>query len=252
MAGVVASSTKAAVSDVSGAMASVINQRVAAVIDQKMQEMLYKLSAQSDALHAKIRSENQDMVTMAMANVNQQTAKVIASEMAKVNQAMVQIQSSIQTINEQMKTLRQSAPGDQRSCVADLIKSENYLEAFHIATSLADEHFLINLCQETNEEVVCNALKGDQAVLLSLIQQLSFHIEEELELRICWLTECLMGVDVSDPVVAMNGGVVLNDVLAALMGLSESGQNAHKRMVSRAKAMLESFLRRLQPVVLSS
>lgn len=70
--------------------------------------------------------------------------------------------------------------------ISQLLKAQRYNEAFELCLSTADLPLVIFTCQQLDPEVLldCVPVPLSQAVLLSLIQQLSVDLLDNLEMKI--------------------------------------------------------------------
>ncbi len=70
--------------------------------------------------------------------------------------------------------------------VSQLLKSQQFNEAFELCLSTSDLPLVIFTCQQVDPDILfdCSPIPLSQAVLLSLIQQLSVDLLDNLEMKI--------------------------------------------------------------------
>lgn len=68
----------------------------------------------------------------------------------------------------------------------EFVRSQDYNSAYELALSTSDLHLVIYLCQQVDPDVLFDKVPCllCQPVLLSLIQQLSVNLQDDLELKL--------------------------------------------------------------------
>jgi len=101
--------------------------------------------------------------------------------------------------------------------IIDLVKTGHVSEAFSQALKATGRNpqLLSELCKALDETLVCEDKSLSPALLLSLIQQHSFHLTDPQN-ALAWITEACMVLDESNPVVSPHLDSVLTEVLQNL------------------------------------
>lgn len=121
-------------------------------------------------------------------------------------------------------------PVDPRIAITDCLRAGDYEGAFKRALDLQDVPTVVWLCRQLNAKKLLSAdpLPLSQMVLLSLIMQLGFDLQQDTDVKLVWLLEAAPNLDPRDPAVARHRLDVLPGVRSNLTALlaSSSGETA--------------------------
>eukprot|EP00299_Pterocystis_sp_00344_P018848 c9392_g1_i2.p1 GENE.c9392_g1_i2~~c9392_g1_i2.p1 ORF type:complete len:1382 (-),score=413.16 c9392_g1_i2:41-4186(-) len=101
--------------------------------------------------------------------------------------------------------------------IEHLLSLGNFNDAFFRVLEAKDMELLVWLCtrvQQSYPMLLANAPSPlSQCVLLSLFQQLAFSMHEHTNLKLKWIQDCLLILNVNDPTIRRHAGQVLTEVM---------------------------------------
>jgi len=101
-----------------------------------------------------------------------------------------------------------------------LVKERKYEEAFSSVLSAKNINLLTWLCTQIDpSSLFSDDVPLSQYVLLSLIQQLGYDLAKDTELKLNWLREACLVLNLTDTVISQHAPVVLTKLLRNLEGL---------------------------------
>uniref|UniRef100_A0A8C1P884 Enhancer of mRNA-decapping protein 4 n=1 Tax=Cyprinus carpio TaxID=7962 RepID=A0A8C1P884_CYPCA len=126
----------------------------------------------------------------------------------------------------------------QQASILQLLQQGQLNEAFQQALSAADLNLVLYVCETIDSQQVFGqqTCPLHQAVLLSLIQQLSTNLSTRTELKISYLEDAVMNLDHGDPVTRDHMSAVLSQVRQKLLHFLQ--QDAHSPLCKRARRLM--------------
>ncbi|XP_051725680.1 enhancer of mRNA-decapping protein 4 isoform X1 [Ctenopharyngodon idella] len=126
----------------------------------------------------------------------------------------------------------------QQASILQLLQQGQLNEAFQQALSAADLNLVLYVCETIDSQQVFSQQPCPlhQAVLLSLIQQLSTNLSSRTELKISYLEDAVMNLDHGDPVTRDHMSAVLTQVRQKLFHFLQ--QDAHSPLSKRARRLM--------------
>ncbi|XP_051580107.1 enhancer of mRNA-decapping protein 4-like isoform X1 [Myxocyprinus asiaticus] len=126
----------------------------------------------------------------------------------------------------------------QQASILLLLQQGQLNEAFQQALSAADLNLVLYVCETIDSQQVFGQQPCPlhQAVLLSLIQQLSTNLSTRTELKISYLEDAVMNLDHGDPVTRDHMSAVLSQVRQKLFHFLQ--QDAHSPLSKRARRLM--------------
>lgn len=126
----------------------------------------------------------------------------------------------------------------QQASILQLLQQGQLNEAFQQALSAADLNLVLYVCETVDSQQVFGQQPCPlhQAVLLSLIQQLSTNLSTRTELKISYLEDAVMNLDHGDPVTRDHMSAVLAQVRQKLFHFLQ--QDANSPLSKRARRLM--------------
>ncbi|XP_056334046.1 enhancer of mRNA-decapping protein 4 isoform X2 [Danio aesculapii] len=217
----------------------------------QLQQMIDSLQSSQDQLAstvtASVSSDVQHQLHMIVGNLQDsiltQVQRIVKGEVSlamKEQQAAV-TSSIMQAMRSAAGTPVPSAHLDyqaQQASILQLLQQGQLNEAFQQALSAADLNLVLYVCETIDSQQVFGQQPCPlhQAVLLSLIQQLSTNLSTRTELKISYLEDAVMNLDHGDPVTRDHMSAVLTQVRQKLFLFLQ--QDAHSPMSKRARRLM--------------
>ncbi|XP_062860187.1 enhancer of mRNA-decapping protein 4 [Trichomycterus rosablanca] len=217
----------------------------------QLQQMIDSLQASQDQLAttitASVRSEVQHQLHLIVGNLQDsilsQVQRIVKGE---VSQAMKDQQAAVTSSIMQAMRSAASTPvptshldyQTQQASILQLLQQGQLNEAFQQALSASDLNLVLYVCETVNSQQVFgqHPCPLHQAVLLSLIQQLSTNLVTRTELKISYLEDAVMNLDHGDPVTRDHMSAVLTQVRQKLFQFLQ--QDPHSSLGKRARRLL--------------
>ncbi|TSS72701.1 Enhancer of mRNA-decapping protein 4 [Bagarius yarrelli] len=216
----------------------------------QLQQMIDSLQTSQDQLAttvaASVRTEVQHQLHMIVGNLQDsilsQVQRVVKGEVShamKEQQAVV-TSSIMQAMRSAASTPVPTAHLDfqaQQASILQLLQQGHLNEAFQQALSAADLNLVLYVCETVDSQQVFgqSPCPLHQAVLLSLIQQLSTNLVTRTELKISYLEDAVMNLDHGDPVTRDHMSAVLSQVRQKLFQFLQ--QDPHSSLSKRARRL---------------
>ncbi|XP_066541280.1 enhancer of mRNA-decapping protein 4 [Hoplias malabaricus] len=217
----------------------------------QLQQMTDTLQTSQDQLAttvaASVRSEVQHQLHMIVGNLQDsiltQVQRIVKGE---VNQAMKEQQAAV--TSSIMQAMRSAAGTpvptshldyqSQQASIMQLLQQGQINEAFQQALSAADLNLVLYVCETIDSQQVFgqHPCPLHQAVLLSLIQQLSTSLATRTDLKISYLEDAVMNLDHGDPVTRDHMSTVLSQVRQKLSQFLQ--QDPHSPLSKRARRLM--------------
>uniref|UniRef100_A0A671PHS1 Enhancer of mRNA-decapping protein 4-like n=1 Tax=Sinocyclocheilus anshuiensis TaxID=1608454 RepID=A0A671PHS1_9TELE len=217
----------------------------------QLQQMIDTLQNSQDQLAttvtASVCSDVQHQLHMIVGNLQDsiltQVQRIVKGEVSlamKEQQAAV-TSSIMQAMRSAAGTPVPSAHLDyqaQQASILQLLQQGQLNEAFQLALSAADLNLVLYVCETIDSQQVFGQQPCPlhQAVLLSLIQQLSTNLNTRTELKISYLEDAVMNLDHGDPVTRDHMSAVLSQVRQKLLHFLQ--QDAHSPLSKRARRLM--------------
>uniref|UniRef100_A0A673HJ64 Enhancer of mRNA-decapping protein 4 n=1 Tax=Sinocyclocheilus rhinocerous TaxID=307959 RepID=A0A673HJ64_9TELE len=217
----------------------------------QLQQMIDTLQNSQDQLAttvtASVCSDVQHQLHMIVGNLQDsiltQVQRIVKGEVSlamKEQQAAV-TSSIMQAMRSAAGTPVPSAHLDyqaQQASILQLLQQGQLNEAFQQALSAADLNLVLYVCETIDSQQVFGQQPCPlhQAVLLSLIQQLSTNLSTRTELKISYLEDAVMNLDHGDPVTRDHMSAVLSQVRQKLLHFLQ--QDAHSPLCKRARRLM--------------
>uniref|UniRef100_A0A672MEP4 Enhancer of mRNA-decapping protein 4 n=2 Tax=Sinocyclocheilus grahami TaxID=75366 RepID=A0A672MEP4_SINGR len=217
----------------------------------QLQQMIDTLQNSQDQLAttvtASVCSDVQHQLHMIVGNLQDsiltQVQRIVKGEVSlamKEQQAAV-TSSIMQAMRSAAGTPVPSAHLDyqaQQASILQLLQQGQLNEAFQLALSAADLNLVLYVCETIDSQQVFGQQPCPlhQAVLLSLIQQLSTNLSTRTELKISYLEDAVMNLDHGDPVTRDHMSAVLSQVRQKLLHFLQ--QDAHSPLSKRARRLM--------------
>lgn len=217
----------------------------------QLQQMIDTLQSSQDQLAttvtASVCSDVQRQLHMIVGNLQDsiltQVQRIVKGEVSlamKEQQAAV-TSSIMQAMRSAAGTPVPSAHLDyqaQQASILQLLQQGQLNEAFQQALSAADLNLVLYVCETIDSQQVFGQQPCPlhQAVLLSLIQQLSTNLSTRTELKISYLEDAVMNLDHGDPVTRDHMSAVLSQVRQKLLHFLQ--QDAHSPLCKRARRLM--------------
>ncbi|XP_022535428.1 enhancer of mRNA-decapping protein 4 isoform X2 [Astyanax mexicanus] len=217
----------------------------------QLQQMIDTLQSSQDQLAttvaAGVRSEVQHQLHMIVGNLQDsiltQVQRIVKGEVSlamKEQQAAV-TSSIMQAMRSAAGTPVPTAHLDyqaQQASILQLLQQGQLNEAFQQALSAADLNLVLYVCETIDSQQVFgqNPCPLHQAVLLSLIQQLSTNLATRTDLKISYLEDAVMNLDHGDPVTRDHMSAVLSQVRQKLLQFLQ--QDPHSPLSKRARRLM--------------
>lgn len=217
----------------------------------QLQQMIDTLQSSQDQLAttvaASVRSEVQHQLHMIVGNLQDsiltQVQRIVKGEVSlamKEQQAAV-TSSIMQAMRSAAGTPVPTAHLDyqaQQASILQLLQQGQLNEAFQQALSAADLNLVLYVCETIDSQQVFgqNPCPLHQAVLLSLIQQLSTNLATRTDLKISYLEDAVMNLDHGDPVTRDHMSAVLSQVRQKLFQFLQ--QDPHSPLSKRARRLM--------------
>uniref|UniRef100_W5LMT0 Enhancer of mRNA-decapping protein 4 n=1 Tax=Astyanax mexicanus TaxID=7994 RepID=W5LMT0_ASTMX len=216
----------------------------------QLQQMIDTLQSSQDQLAttvaAGVRSEVQHQLHMIVGNLQDsiltQVQRIVKGEVSlamKEQQAAV-TSSIMQAMRSAAGTPVPTAHLDyqaQQASILQLLQQGQLNEAFQQALSAADLNLVLYVCETIDSQQVFgqNPCPLHQAVLLSLIQQLSTNLATRTDLKISYLEDAVMNLDHGDPVTRDHMSAVLSQVRQKLLQFLQ--QDPHSPLSKRCPGL---------------
>ncbi|KAK2848126.1 hypothetical protein Q7C36_009808 [Tachysurus vachellii] len=217
----------------------------------QLQQMIDSLQTSQDQLAttvaASVRTEVQHQLHLIVGNLQdsilsqvQRIVKGEVSQAMKEQQAVV-TSSIMQAMRSAASTPVPTAHLDfqaQQANILQLLQQGQLNEAFQQALSAADLNLVLYVCETVDSQQVFGQTPCPlhQAVLLSLIQQLSTNLVTRTDLKISYLEDAVMNLDHGDPVTRDHMSAVLSQVRQKLFQFLQ--QDPHSSLSKRARRLL--------------
>ncbi|TRY86657.1 hypothetical protein DNTS_005009 [Danionella cerebrum] len=217
----------------------------------QLQQMIDTLQNSQDQLAttvtASVRSDVQHQLHMIVGNLQDsiltQVQRIVKGEVSlamKEQQAAV-TSSIMQAMRSAAGTPVPSSHLDyqaQQASILQLLQQGQLNEAFQQALSAADLNLVLYVCETIDSQQVFSQQPCPlhQAVLLSLIQQLSTNLSTRTELKISYLDDAVMNLDHGDPVTRDHMSAVLTQVRQKLFLFLQ--QDPHSPLNKRARRLM--------------
>ncbi|KAK7160200.1 hypothetical protein R3I93_007983 [Phoxinus phoxinus] len=224
----------------------------------QLQQMIDTLQNSQDQLAstvtASVCSDVQHQLHMIVGNLQDsiltQVQRIVKGE---VSQAMKEQQAAV--TSSIMQAMRSAAgtpvPSThldyqaQQASILQLLQQGQLNEAFQQALSAADLNLVLYVCETIDSQQVFGQQPCPlhQAVLLSLIQQLSTNLSTRTELKISYLEDAVMNLDHGDPVTRDHMSAVLSQVRQKLFHfLQQDAQSPLSKRARRLMMMLQGLV----------
>ncbi|KAL7878835.1 hypothetical protein AOLI_G00098090 [Acnodon oligacanthus] len=217
----------------------------------QLQQMIDTLQSSQDQLAttvaASVRSEVQHQLHMIVGNLQDsiltQVQRIVKGE---VSLAMKEQQAAV--TSSIMQAMRSAAGTPvptthldyqaQQASILQLLQQGQLNEAFQQALSAADLNLVLYVCETIDSQQVFgqHPCPLHQAVLLSLIQQLSTSLTTRTDLKISYLEDAVMNLDHGDPVTRDHMSAVLSQVRQKLFQFLQ--QDPHSPQSKRARRLM--------------
>uniref|UniRef100_A0A8C2KC89 Enhancer of mRNA-decapping protein 4 n=1 Tax=Cyprinus carpio TaxID=7962 RepID=A0A8C2KC89_CYPCA len=224
----------------------------------QLQQMIDTLQSSQDQLAttvtASVCSDVQRQLHMIVGNLQDsiltQVQRIVKGEVSlamKEQQAAV-TSSIMQAMRSAAGTPVPSAHLDyqaQQASILQLLQQGQLNEAFQQALSAADLNLVLYVCETIDSQQVFGQQPCPlhQAVLLSLIQQLSTNLSTRTELKISYLEDAVMNLDHGDPVTRDHMSAVLSQVRQKLLHfLQQDAQSPLSKRARRLMMMLQGLV----------
>uniref|UniRef100_A0A4W4HA83 Enhancer of mRNA-decapping protein 4 n=1 Tax=Electrophorus electricus TaxID=8005 RepID=A0A4W4HA83_ELEEL len=217
----------------------------------QLQQMIDTLQTSQDQLAttvaASVRSEVQHQLHLIVGNLQDsiltQVQRIVKGEVSlamKEQQAAV-TSSIMQAMRSAAGTPVPTAHLDfqaQQASILQLLQQGHLNEAFQQALSAADLNLVLYVCETIDSQQVFgqHPCPLHQAVLLSLIQQLSTSLATRTDLKISYLEDAVMSLDHGDPVTRDHMSAVLSQVRQKLFQFLQ--QDPHGPLSKRARRLM--------------
>ncbi|XP_052008788.1 enhancer of mRNA-decapping protein 4 isoform X2 [Xyrauchen texanus] len=217
----------------------------------QLQQMIDTLQSSQDQLANTVKSsvcsDVQHQLHMIVGNLQDsiltQVQRIVKGEVSlamKEQQAAV-TSSIMQAMRSAAGTPVPTAHLDyqaQQASILLLLQQGQLNEAFQQALSAADLNLVLYVCETIDSQQVFSQQPCPlhQAVLLSLIQQLSTNLSTRTELKISYLEDAVMNLDHGDPVTRDHMSAVLSQVRQKLFHFLQ--QDAHSPLSKRARRLM--------------
>ncbi|KAL6046571.1 hypothetical protein QOT17_022152, partial [Balamuthia mandrillaris] len=141
------------------------------------------------------------------------------------NQLLLHYASSMEALQQQAAGMLPRQGGvaqaekkeDVTTTLNRLLNQSRYEEAFNLVLSQSNVDLLTWLCSQVDPQTVFAKTPAmDQLVLLSLLQQLGFALDQDSQLKLRWLTEIALQVDPTNPTTTTLASPILNTLLQNL------------------------------------
>uniref|UniRef100_A0AAR2L534 Enhancer of mRNA-decapping protein 4 n=1 Tax=Pygocentrus nattereri TaxID=42514 RepID=A0AAR2L534_PYGNA len=224
----------------------------------QLQQMIDTLQSSQDQLAttvaASVRSEVQHQLHMIVGNLQDsiltQVQRIVKGEVSlamKEQQAAV-TSSIMQAMRSAAGTPVPTAHLDyqaQQASILQLLQQGQLNEAFQQALSAADLNLVLYVCETIDSQQVFgqHPCPLHQAVLLSLIQQLSTSLATRTDLKISYLEDAVMNLDHGDPVTRDHMSAVLSQVRQKLLQfLQQDPHSPQSKHARRLMMMLQGLV----------
>ncbi|XP_051953826.1 enhancer of mRNA-decapping protein 4-like [Xyrauchen texanus] len=217
----------------------------------QLQQMIDTLQTSQDQLAttvtASVSSDVQHQLHMIVGNLQDsiltQVQRIVKGEVSlamKEQQAAV-TSSIMQAMRSAAGTPVPTAHLDyqaQQASILQLLQQGQLNEAFQQALSAADLNLVLYVCETIDSQQVFSQQPCPlhQAVLLSLIQQLSTNLSTRTELKISYLEDAVMNLDHGDPITRDHMSAVLSQVRQKILHFLQ--QDAHSPLSKRARRLM--------------
>ncbi|XP_076848019.1 enhancer of mRNA-decapping protein 4 isoform X3 [Brachyhypopomus gauderio] len=217
----------------------------------QLQQMIDTLQTSQDQMAttvaASVRSEVQHQLHLIVGNLQDsiltQVQRIVKGEVSlamKEQQAAV-TSSIMQAMRSAAGTPVPTAHLDyqaQQATILQLLQQGQLNEAFQQALSAADLNLVLYVCETVDSQQVFgqHPCPLHQAVLLSLIQQLSTSLATRTDLKISYLEDAVMNLDHGDPVTRDHMSAVLAQVRQKLFQFLQ--QDPHSPLSKRARRLM--------------
>ncbi|XP_068117872.1 enhancer of mRNA-decapping protein 4 isoform X2 [Hyperolius riggenbachi] len=223
----------------------------------QLQQLMDTLQTTTDQLSSNlsssVRSEVQHQLHLAVGNMQDSilshVQRIIKEEVnfALKEQRATVTSSIMQAMRSAAGTPIQTSGFDfhsQQTHILQLLQQGNLNQAFQQALTASDLNLILYVCESVDTQQVFGQQPCPltQPVLLSLIQQLSFDLGAQTELKISYLEEALMHLDNSDPVTRDHMGPVMNQVRQRLLQfLQGDSHNPSRKPARRLMVLLQGL-----------
>ena len=218
-------------------------------IDRKFREQMVNYEQRINDTQKNFQSSLLRSVTEKMDNLARQTASTVDQAVAGA------VARSRPVTPAPTPTLPQASAADIKKQISEHIRRNEYNSAFQTALGATDLAILVWLCQQVPTSSIfkgAGACPLSQAVLLSFIQQMTVDLTSHSELKADWLSEAIMALEPTDPLVARNLPVIakgaengIDRYTAAVANAPPGTTGAGSTRVAKSLRMAQSILRSL-------
>lgn len=206
------------------------NRQMAEITHQQVTQSLNSLvgGGQGSPLSTHIQSSMRQEMSVLLQNIQRMVTESVTANVTK------EIQSAFEEHYKQSPAAKEEEERKRKEEeIVRLVGEHQYNSAFEVALSTSDLKLVMLLCSKVNPDMVFDKSPCplSQPVLLSLIQQLSVDLEDQLELKIKYLEHSLLALDVGNDVTRSHMTPVVSQLSQKL------GQLDQTKLVKRLNMM---------------
>eukprot|EP01116_Phalansterium_solitarium_P012648 TRINITY_DN2913_c0_g1_i6.p2 TRINITY_DN2913_c0_g1~~TRINITY_DN2913_c0_g1_i6.p2 ORF type:complete len:457 (-),score=193.71 TRINITY_DN2913_c0_g1_i6:2471-3841(-) len=181
----------------------------------------------ASAMRAEVNSGPAEQQQQQLVDEVRQAAAALHSASGQLQAAQQQLLSAVEQLNQlhhhqhhqhhHQHRAAAEAVRDPAERVNELIRANKIADAFAVALGAKSVPLVVELCQQLSPSSVFGLEPPlPPLVVLSLVQQLSVDLLHDTPLKLEWLSEAVMALDMKDAVVATHVGMVLSKLLSNL------------------------------------
>ncbi|XP_063679770.1 probable E3 ubiquitin-protein ligase bre1 [Bolinopsis microptera] len=126
----------------------------------------------------------------------------------KIDQTLQRI---TQDIGQLTVEVREVAPSHEQ-IVAECLGRQDFQQALNNALVAMDLELLMSTCNKMSVDDVFGDVLPEQPILLALLNQLPYNLQQDLEIKSSYLVETVLALDLADQVIASNSETVFREL----------------------------------------